>query len=102
MSDATKVLIATPLLLLAGITIVAVIKSFVASSRAVRHIHGYDDGSLPFFLRWNHGNVIFFPHLLDSEGLAHRRRALLWQRLYLGAIVAAILYASWVRSLASP
>ena len=99
MSDLHSFLVASPLVIFASAAMIALHKAMDAADRTSSHIQTDESGSRPFLMRWNHLNAIYFPGWLGPEGLKERRRAIGWQVILAGILLAAYWYIDWVRGL---
>jgi cytochrome b subunit of formate dehydrogenase len=96
MGDFTKLVVALPLVVLFLAGAAAPFCIFDCSLKAARHLLVRDE-DLPWMLRWNKLNAIYYPSLLDSAGRSERRKAIIWMVFFFMTIILGAGYVVFAR-----
>ena len=96
MGDFNKLIVALPVAVLFLAGAAALFCTFDCSLKAARHFLVRDE-DLPWMLRWNKLNAIYYPSLLDAEGRTERRKAIIWMALFFTTIILGAGYILFAR-----
>jgi hypothetical protein len=96
MDDFAKLAVALPLALLFLTGVAALFCILDCSLKAARHLRSCEE-DLPWMLRWNKLNAIYYPSLLDAAGRNERRKAIIWMALFITIVILGAGYVVFAR-----